>query len=116
VTARELFGSIAPPLLLIFAVLGSILTGLATPTEAAGVGAMGAFVLALIKGSLDRGQFMDMGRATTRTTAMVFFILIGASLFSLVFRGFGGDALVQGIFTAMPGGVVGSTLSKSPLW
>jgi tripartite ATP-independent transporter DctM subunit len=110
VTARELFGSIAPPLLLIFAVLGSILTGLATPTEAAGVGAMGAFVLALIKGSLDRGQFMDMGRATTRTTAMVFFILIGASLFSLVFRGFGGDALVQGIFTQMPGGVVGATL------
>jgi len=110
VTASELVGSIAPPLLLILAVLGSILTGMATPTEAAGVGAMGAFVLALVKGSLERGQFMDMGRATTKTTAMVFFILIGASLFSLVFRGFGGDALVQGIFTQMPGGVVGATL------
>jgi tripartite ATP-independent transporter DctM subunit len=101
VTAKELFGSI---------VLGSILSGLATPTEAAGVGAIGAFVMAIVKGSLKSGQLLDMGRATTRTTAMVFFILIGASLFSLVFRGYGGDALVQDIFTDMPGGVVGATL------
>ena len=110
VTARELFGSIVPPLLLILAVLGSILSGLATPTEAAGVGALGAFIMAIIKGSLKSGQLLDMGRATTRTTAMVFFILIGASLFSLVFRGYGGDSMVQDVFTDMPGGVVGATL------
>ncbi len=110
VTTKELFGSIVPPLLLILAVLGPILSGLATPTEAAGVGAIGAFVMAIVKGSLKSGQLLDMGRTTTRTTAMVFFILIGASLFSLVFRGYGGDALVQNIFTDMPGGVVGATL------
>lgn len=109
VTAREVIGSILPPLLLIFAVLGSILTGVATPTEAAGVGAMGALLLALQSRSLDLQQLLDIGRSTTRTTAMVFFILIGASLFSLVFRGLGGDTLVQSIFSNMPGGVVGAT-------
>jgi tripartite ATP-independent transporter DctM subunit len=109
VTAGEIIGSILPPVLLILAVLGSILTGVATPTEAAGVGAMGALMLALQSRSLDLQQLLDIGRSTTRTTAMVFFILIGASVFSLVFRGLGGDTLVHAIFSDMPGGVVGAT-------
>ncbi|MDA9050334.1 TRAP transporter large permease subunit [Pseudomonadales bacterium] len=109
VTLQEIVYSILPPLLLILSVLGSILTGIATPTEAAGVGALGAFILALWSRHVDGPQFMDIGRSTTRTTAMVFFILVGASLFSLVFRGFGGDELVQALFAEMPGGVIGAT-------
>jgi len=109
VTLSEVVSSILPPLLLILSVLGSILTGIATPTEAAGVGALGAFILALLSRNVNSTEFMDIGRATTRTTAMVFFILVGASLFSLVFRGYGGDELVQELFTDMPGGVIGAT-------
>ena len=106
----KLFTSLAPPLILIFAVLGSILFGLATPTEAAGVGAMGAMLIALYHGSMNLEQLKAITRSTTETTSMVFFILIGASIFSLVFRGFGGDELIQSIFHDMPGGVVGATL------
>lgn len=102
--------SLVPPLILIFTVLGSILFGLATPTEAAGVGAMGAMLLALYHGSINLQQLKLITRSTTETTSMVFFILIGASIFSLVFRGFGGDELIQSIFHDMPGGVVGATL------
>ena len=109
VTLQEIIQSILPPLLLILSVLGSILTGIATPTEAAGVGALGALILALLSRNVNGPQFMDIGRSTTRTTAMVFFILVGASLFSLVFRGFGGDELVQALFAEMPGGVIGAT-------
>ena len=110
VSWAELLKSIIPPLVLIIAVLGSILTGIATPTEAAGVGAVGALVLAALYGTLDWKGLREIGESTTRTTAMVFFILIGASIFSLVFRGYGGDDLVHDIFTDMPGGVVGATI------
>lgn len=103
-------GSLVPPLILIFTVLGSILFGVATPTEAAGVGAMGAMLLAFYHGSINLQQLKLITRSTTETTSMVFFILIGASIFSLVFRGFGGDELIQSIFQDMPGGVVGATL------
>ena len=106
----ELVSSIVPPLLLIVAVLGSILGGLATPTEAAGVGAMGALVLAAIRHELNLTQLREIGISTTKTTAMVFFILIGASIFSLVFRGYGGEELVAGAFESMPGGVMGATI------
>jgi tripartite ATP-independent transporter DctM subunit len=106
----ELVSSIVPPLLLIVAVLGSILGGLATPTEAAGVGAMGALVLAAIRHELNLAQLREIGISTTKTTAMVFFILIGASIFSLVFRGYGGEELVAGAFESMPGGVMGATI------
>ncbi len=105
-----LLASLIPPLILIFTVLGSILFGLATPTEAAGVGAMGAMLIALYHGSINLEQLKLITRSTTETTSMVFFILIGASIFSLVFRGFGGDELIQSIFQEMPGGVVGATL------
>lgn len=105
----QLFLSAVPPILLIIAVLGSILLGMATPTEAAGVGALGALLLALSKGAFDREKLVATLQATTQTTSMVFFILIGASLFSLVFRGYGGDELVQSLFMDMPGGVFGAT-------
>ncbi|MDE0420678.1 MAG: TRAP transporter large permease subunit [Gammaproteobacteria bacterium] len=107
---RVLLRGLAPPLILIVAVLGSILGGLATPTEAAGVGAMGALVLAAAYRSLDVAVLKEICTATLKTTSMVFFILIGASVFSLVFRGYGGDELVQGLFADMPGGVWGATV------
>ena len=107
---RELLAGLIPPLVLIVAVLGSIMGGIATPTEASGVGALGAMGLALAQRQLDLTRLREIVESTTRTTAMVFFILIGAALFSLVFRGYGGDELVQEIFEGMPGGVVGATI------
>ena len=106
----QLMLSIFPPLLLIVLVLGSILFGIATPTEAAGVGALGALVLAFFNTSLNVPKLASIARSTIKTSSMVFFILIGASMFSLVFRGYNGDDLVHGIFSAMPGGVVGATI------
>ena len=100
--------ALVPPLLLIVAVLGSIIAGYATPTEAAGVGAMGALVLAFAYGRLTIDNLRETCAASMSTTAMVFFILIGASIFSLVFRGFGGDEIVQSAFTNMPGGMWGA--------
>ena len=107
---RTLAQGLFPPLLLIIAVLGSIMGGIATPTEASGVGALGALLLALAQGQLSKQTLGEIVDSTTKTTAMVFFILIGAAVFSLVFRGFGGDELVQGLFEDMPGGVVGATI------
>ncbi len=99
-----------PPLLLIVAVLGSIIGGLATPTEAASVGAVGALALALMKRALSFERLRQIVRSTTRVTSMVFLILIGASFFSLVFRGYGGDEMVRGFLTGLPGGVVGAMI------
>ena len=104
----SLMRSLVAPLGLIFAVLGSILFGLATPTEAAGVGAAGALLLALLGGNLSVQSMREISDSTLKTTAMVFFILIGASIFSLVFRGFGGDEWVHGLFEGMPGGKWGA--------
>ena len=100
----SLLQSLLPPLVLIAAVLGSILGGWATPTEAAGVGAAGALFLALAYGRLNLSVLRESCESTLTTTAMVFFILIGASIFSLVFRGYGGDELIQTLFTDLPGG------------
>jgi tripartite ATP-independent transporter DctM subunit len=97
-----------PPLLLIVAVLGSILFGYATPTEAAGVGAVGALALAASHRRLTLATLHAVVRQTTIVTSMVFFIFIGAALFSLVFRGFGGDEAVTDLLTGLPGGVVGA--------
>ena len=97
-----------PPLVLIVAVLGSIMAGLATPTEAASVGAVGAMILALLRRQFDLEKLRVVVRSTTEVTCMVFFILIGASVFSLVFRGFGGDDAVHEMLTNLPGGVVGA--------
>ncbi|MEE4383675.1 MAG: TRAP transporter large permease subunit [Pseudomonadales bacterium] len=106
----EALKGLFPPLVLIVAVLGSIMGGVATPTEASGVGALGALLLAVAQRQLDLERLREIVRSTTRTTAMVFFILIGAAVFSLVFRGYGGDDLVNELFTDMPGGVVGATV------
>jgi len=96
----------AGPLLLIVAVLGSILKGIATPTEAAAVGAVGAMLLALAGGQLSLETLRNVVFRTSRISAMVFMILIGASLFSLVFRGLGGDKLIADLLTGLPGGAV----------
>ncbi len=93
-----------PPLFLIIAVLGSILAGYATPTEAASVGAIGAILLAMSQRQLSLPILQEVMRDTLRVTSMVFLIFIGASLFSLVFRGFGGDEVVRDILTNLPGG------------
>jgi tripartite ATP-independent transporter DctM subunit len=106
-----LFGALIPPLALILAVLGSIIGGLATPTEAASVGAVGALLLAMIRRGLDWQRLREIMQSTIRISSMVFLILIGASLFSLVFRGYGGDRLVQEVLTGLPGGVVGAMIS-----
>ena len=90
--------NLLPPIFLIVAVLGSILTGAATPTEAAAVGAFGATLLALLKGQLSLGRLREVAQNTTEVTSMVFLILIGAAIFSLVFRGFGGEELVEQFF------------------
>lgn len=110
VSKWQLLSSLFPPITLIILVLGSIISGIATPTEAAGVGALGAAVLAIIKGKLNLKVLRESLEGTVEMTAMVFMILIGASLFSLVFRGFGGEELVQGLFIDMPGGVIGAML------
>jgi len=104
----KLANALFPPLLLIGAVLGSILAGYATPTEAAALGAMGAMLLALVKRKLSFSQLRQVAYGTTEISAMVFMILIGASLFSLVFRGFGGEVLIEDVFAQLPGGVLGA--------
>ncbi|MCB1552958.1 MAG: TRAP transporter large permease subunit [Xanthomonadales bacterium] len=108
---RRLLRATVPPLGLIVAVLGSILAGVATPTEAAAVGAVGATVFAAALGELDRTRLRDVARSTVEVTAMVFAILLGAALFSLVFRGLGGDDLVHDLLTGLPGGRLGAVLA-----
>lgn len=106
----QLIKAFIPPILLISIVLGSILLGYATPTEAAGIGAMGALLLAISQKQLSLNNLQAVMQSTVKISSMIFMILIGASLFSLVFRGFGGEELVAGFFENMPGGVVGATL------
>ncbi len=106
----EVLKVLLPPLTLIMLVLGSILVGAATPTEAASVGAVGAIVLAIAQRQFNLGILREVMRTTTEVSSMVFLILIGASLFSLVFRGFGGDDLVRDLLTNLPGGVFGAML------
>jgi tripartite ATP-independent transporter DctM subunit len=109
--AQRVLRGLLPPLLLIIAVLGSILAGIATPTEAASVGAMGAILLAATRRQCTLAIFQEVMRSTTRITCMVFLILIGASVFSLVFRGFGGDEVVAELLNNLPGGKVGAMLA-----
>ena len=110
VSAGRILKALAPPLLLIFAVLGSILGGFATPTEAAGVGATGALLMAMQRRTLSMERLREIMRGTLRISSMVFMILIGASVFSLVFRGYGGDDGVRAILDALPGGVFAAVL------
>ena len=110
ISSGTLVTVLLPPLVLILAVLGSIIFGLATITEAAGVGAAGAILLAYSKGALDWASLKNVSEDTAKLTTMVFMILIGASVFSLVFRGYEGDELVQSYLTAVPGGTFGIIL------
>jgi tripartite ATP-independent transporter DctM subunit len=99
-----------PPVLLMVAVLGSILFGIATPTEAASVGAVGAMLLALFKRGMSFSILQSVSIETMRVTSMVYLILVGATIFSSVFRGFGGDELIEELLINLPGGVVSATL------
>ncbi len=110
VSLGRILRALAPPLILIVAVLGSILGGLATPTEAAGVGASGAMLIALSRRALDIERLREIMRGTLRISSMVFLILIGASVFSLVFRGYGGDDAVHELLAGLPGGVIGAVI------
>lgn len=106
VSLTQLATSILPPITLILLVLGSIVGGGATPTEASGVGAVAALVLAAIKGQLSLAMLRSVAQSTVKITTMVFAILLGASLFSLVFNGLGGDNLIHSLFNTMPGGAL----------
>jgi len=115
-SARTLHGSalllrvlttLVPPLVLIFLVLGTIFLGVATPTEGGAMGAAGALLLALARGRLSRLQLTQAMDSTTRLTTFVIFILIGSTIFSLVFRGLDGDLWVEHLFNQLPGGVLG---------
>ena len=106
-----LLKALIPPLLLIVSVLGSILGGLATPTEAASVGAVGASILAIARSSFSYPILRKVTLSTLEVTSMVFMILIGASLFSLVFRGFGGDELIADLLGSLPGGAIGAMVA-----
>ena len=108
--AKRTLKVLIPPLLLIIAVLGSILKGVATPTEAASVGAIGAILLAVSQRQFTLQRLRDVMQSTTRVTSMVFMIFIGASVFSLVFRGFGGDDAVRELLTNLPGGTFSAML------
>ncbi|PHP26570.1 TRAP transporter large permease [Limimaricola cinnabarinus] len=107
---KEVLVALLPPLLLIMAVLGSILGGIATPTEAASVGAVGAIILAALRWRLSLRVLHETVVATATITSMVFIILFGASVFSIVFRLMGGDNLVHEFLTSLPGGTVAAVI------
>ena len=108
--AREVLVALVPPLALIIAVLGSILGGIATPTEAASVGSVGAMILAALNRKFDFTIIRQAVISTATITSMVFIILFGAAVFSIVFRMMGGDNLVHEFLSNMPGGAVGATI------
>lgn len=101
------FMAVIPPMALILAVLGSIFMGIATPTEAAGIGALGACLLALANGRLSFKVLLEVARRTTLTTAFIFGIFIGATAFALIMRALGGDVMIAGALHAIPFGPMG---------
>ncbi len=103
--------ALLPPLLLMVAVLGSIIMGIASPTESASVGAVGAMLLAGVRGRLSATVLVEVMRATMTITSLVFVILLGASAFSLVFRGLGGERIVEDLLTGLPGGESAAVLA-----
>ncbi len=106
---RDVAGAMLPPLVLILAVLGSILGGFATATESASVGAVGAIILSALRGRLTLAILRDALHQTVQISAMVFVVLLGASVYSVVFRGLGGEAIVTDVLSNMPGGAVAAT-------
>lgn len=108
---RRFVRALVPPLLLIIAVLGSILSGIATPTEAASIGAIGAIVLATLNRAFSYSVLLTVMRNTAVISAMVFGIVLGVSVFSLVFRGLGGEHMIEQLLTGTPGGAIGAILA-----
>ena len=100
----ELIKTLGLPLSLIFIVLGSIIAGIATPTEASALGAMGALIISAINGKISASFIKETSQKTAIVSSMIFAILIGASIFSLIFRGIGGDEFIDLIFGSLPGG------------
>ena len=100
----ELLKTLALPISLIFLVLGSIFAGIATPTEASAIGAFGALIIAFVNGKINFNFIKEASEKTAVVSTMIFTILIGASIFSLIFRGVGGDELINLIFSSLPGG------------
>ncbi len=107
---KDLFTAVLPPGLLVAAVLGSIIAGIAAPTEAAAVGAVGAVIVAMIMRRLSWPIFSEAVMSTVRITAMVFFVLIASQVFALAFRGLDGEFLIQAMFDWVPGGAYGTLL------
>ena len=107
---KNIFLQIIPPIFLILSVLGSIFLGIATPTESASVGAIGAAIIALFRKELNLKNLTSAALTTAKMSSFVFVILIGASMFSLVFRGFGGDEIISKFLTNLPGGEYGPLL------
>ncbi|NIR29351.1 MAG: TRAP transporter large permease subunit [Gammaproteobacteria bacterium] len=107
---RRVVFSLLPPLALMVAVLGSIVGGIATPTEAGSIGALGAMLLAAGRRQLTLANMRSVVRSTTELSAMIFSILIGAALFALVFRGFDGDTMVHEFLSGFPGGATGALI------
>ncbi|NHZ95701.1 TRAP transporter large permease subunit [Massilia sp. CCM 8734] len=105
--AEKVVFVLVPPLALIFLVLGTIFVGIATPTEGGGMGAMGAILLAMLNGRLSWSLLKQAMNSTTRLSCFVMFILIGSTVFALVFRGVDGDLWVEHLLTSLPGGVTG---------
>ncbi len=101
---RQVLKSLLPPLFLVVAVLGSIFFGVASPTESAAVGALGAMILAALHKRMTYKNLRDTANQTTRLTSMVFMILVGATAFGLVFRSMGGDFVVEELMMEIPGG------------
>ena len=101
---KNFFIDLLPPIILILSVLGSIFLGVATPTESAAVGAAGALIISFLKRQLDIKKIIEASITTVKMSSFVFMILIGASMFSLVFRGFGGDDIISDFLKNTPGG------------
>ena len=108
---RRFVRALIPPLLLIVAVLGSILAGFATPTEAASIGAVGSMILAAFNRAFSFATLLAVMRNTAVISALVFAIVLGVSVFSLVFRGLGGEHLVEQILSDVPGGAFGAVMA-----
>ncbi len=107
---KEVLTALVPPLLLMLAVLGSILAGIATPTEAASVGAVGALILTALNRKLNFAMLREVCISTATVTSMVFILLFGAAVFAIVFRVMGGEELVHDVLASMPGGALGATI------
>ncbi len=112
---RRVVTALVPPLALILVVLGSIFAGIATPTEAGALGAVGALVLTALNRRLDRPMLWDAARQSALLTTMVLVLLVGSTAFALVFRGLYGDVWIEEILVGLPGGRIGLLLAANLL-